>query len=118
MPYRPILPPIPQTSFQEQIGSFAPQDFVYQMGGPEPTEIINGVQIRPTTVAQMPSLEGQGAGMLLINFAPCSVNLAHVHPRATEVCHECLLIDNSLCLMFLAVSFLPHSFVLGLRTLT
>lgn len=44
-----------------------------------------GVTAERFTVYQFPALEGQGIGMLIVNMEPCSINLSHGRPRATEV---------------------------------
>lgn len=64
---------------------FNPEDFVFSLGGPEPAAPVNGFQIRAANLNQLPALEGQGISMALVNLDACTINLPHVHPRATEV---------------------------------
>lgn len=72
---------------QEKISLLNPNDFVLSIGGPEPTEPFeeDGVEARTATLASFPTLEDQGIAMAIVNIDACSINLPHVHPRATEV---------------------------------
>ena len=64
---------------------FNPEDFVFSLGGPEPSELVDNFQLRGVNLNQLPALEEQGISMALVNLGPCAINLPHVHPRATEV---------------------------------
>ncbi|KAJ1454285.1 RmlC-like cupin domain-containing protein, partial [Pelagophyceae sp. CCMP2097] len=41
--------------------------------------------IRAVTVAELPSLYGEGLSYSLFEIEPCGINLPHEHPRATEL---------------------------------
>ena len=79
-PRTPVLP-----SNQQQITMFNPEDFAFSLGGPEPEAPVNGFQIRGVNLNNLPALEGQGIAMALVNLDACTINLPHIHPRATEV---------------------------------
>ena len=64
---------------------FNPEDFAFSLGGPEPSAPVNGFQIRGVNLNNLPALEGQGISMALVNLDACTINLPHIHPRATEV---------------------------------
>eukprot|EP00903_Cladosiphon_okamuranus_P019871 g18264.t1 len=70
---------------QQQITLFNPEDFTFSLGGPEPDAPVNGFQFRAVNVNQLPALEGQGISMALVNLDACTINLPHLHPRATEM---------------------------------
>ncbi|CAM9923374.1 unnamed protein product [Ectocarpus sp. 6 AP-2014] len=70
---------------QQQITMFNPEDFVFTLGGPEPDAPVDGFQIRAATLGQIPALDGQGIAMALVNLDACTINLPHIHPRATEM---------------------------------
>eukprot|EP00904_Undaria_pinnatifida_P006379 jgi/Undpi1/2871/HiC_scaffold_14.g06248.m1 len=70
---------------QQQITMFNPEDFVFSLGGPEPSELVDNFQLRGVNLNQLPALEEQGISMALVNLGPCAINLPHVHPRATEM---------------------------------
>ncbi|CAM9752540.1 unnamed protein product, partial [Ectocarpus sp. 13 AM-2016] len=46
---------------------------------------VDGFQIRAATLGQIPALDGQGIAMALVNLDACTINLPHIHPRATEM---------------------------------
>lgn len=58
---------------------------MYELGGPFPDNLVDGLQFRGVTLSQLPALQGQGISMALVNLDPCTINLPHIHPRATEV---------------------------------
>ena len=64
---------------------FNPEDFAFTLGGPEPEAPVNGFQLRGVNLNNLPALEGQGISMALVNLDACTINLPHIHPRATEV---------------------------------
>eukprot|EP00752_Nemacystus_decipiens_P018324 g16440.t1 len=64
---------------------FNPEDFAFSLGGPEPSAPVNGFQIRGVNLNNLPALEGQGISMALVNLDACTINLPHIHPRATEM---------------------------------
>ena len=64
---------------------FDPEDFAFTLGGPEPEALVNGFQFRGVNLNNLPALEGQGIAMALVNLDACTINLPHIHPRATEV---------------------------------
>ncbi|CAM9823047.1 unnamed protein product [Ectocarpus sp. 4 AP-2014] len=70
---------------QQQITLFNPEDFVFTLGGPESDAPVDGFQIRAATLGQIPALDGQGIAMALVNLDACTINLPHIHPRATEM---------------------------------
>lgn len=70
---------------QEKIAGFAPEDFVLSLGGPDPDNAVDGVQVRPAVFQTFPALEGQGLTMGVFNVDACAVNPPHTHPRAAEV---------------------------------
>ncbi|CAM9880261.1 unnamed protein product [Laminaria digitata] len=70
---------------QGRITAFIEDDFVFNLGGPEPDNLINNFQLRGVNLNQLPALEGQGISMALVNLGPCAINLPHIHPRATEM---------------------------------
>ncbi len=78
--------PLSISSPQAQIGMLEPEDFAYTAGGPDlPGSSPTGLKLSGITMQQFPALEGQNVGMLVANFAPCSINPPHSHPRSTEV---------------------------------
>ncbi|CAN0415931.1 unnamed protein product [Pylaiella littoralis] len=70
---------------QERVTMFNMEDFVFTLGGPEPDTLVDGQQLRLATVSQIPALEGYGVSMGIVNLDPCTINLPHIHPRATEM---------------------------------
>ncbi|CAM9799943.1 unnamed protein product [Ascophyllum nodosum] len=70
---------------QEKIASFAVEDFVLPLGGPDPDNTVNGVQLRIALFQTLPVLEGQGLSMGVLNVEACAVNPPHIHPRAAEI---------------------------------
>ena len=70
---------------QQQITLFNEEDFIFPLGGPEPDNLVDNVELRAVNLNQLPALEGQGISMTLVNLGPCAINLPHIHPRATEV---------------------------------
>ncbi|CAM9577492.1 unnamed protein product, partial [Laminaria digitata] len=81
--------PSPFPPLQQKITDFNEDDFAFNLGGPEPDNLVDNFQIRGVNLNQLPALSGQGISMALVNLGPCAINLPHVHPRATEVmkCH-------------------------------
>lgn len=75
----------PVSFLQEKISAFDAEDFVFQLGGPDPDVLFDGVRVRSASVAQFPALEGQGLSTILVNIGPCGINQPRVHPRATTV---------------------------------
>lgn len=73
---------------QEQSTSLEPANFTYAAGGPDlpGNSSDTGLTLSVVTVHEFPALEGRGVGMVVANFEACSINLPHLHPRATEVC--------------------------------
>lgn len=61
---------------------------MYELGGPPPDNLVDGLQFRGVTLGQLPALQGQGISMALVNLDPCTINLPHLHPRATEVSNK------------------------------
>ena len=87
-----MLPPLiedvlvcPRVLLKEKIASFAVEDFVLPLGGPDPDNTVNGVQLRIALFQTLPVLEGQGLSMGVLNVEACAVNPPHIHPRAAEV---------------------------------
>lgn len=77
---------MPPCLVQQKITAFSPENFAFNLGGPEPDNMCpNGFPARLANINQLPSLEGQGVAMVLFNYEPCAINLPHEHPRATEV---------------------------------
>ncbi|CAN0344326.1 unnamed protein product, partial [Pylaiella littoralis] len=72
-------------SRQARITAYDAEDFVFPLGTTEATNLINGFQIRGVNVNQLPALDGYGISMALVNLDPCTINLPHLHPRATEI---------------------------------
>eukprot|EP00904_Undaria_pinnatifida_P006383 jgi/Undpi1/2875/HiC_scaffold_14.g06252.m1 len=70
---------------QQQITLFNEGDFAYTLGGPEPSDLVDGFQLRSVNLNQLAALEEQGISMTLVNLGPCAINLPHIHPRATEM---------------------------------
>ena len=70
---------------QQEITMFNPEDFAFSLGGPEPSAPVDGFQLRAVNLDNLPALAGQGISMVLFNLDACTINLPHVHPRATEV---------------------------------
>ncbi|CAM9861989.1 unnamed protein product [Pylaiella littoralis] len=70
---------------QARVTAFDADDFVFPLGTVEPTNLVNGFQIRGVNVNQLPALDGYGISMALVNLDPCTINLPHLHPRATEI---------------------------------
>eukprot|EP00904_Undaria_pinnatifida_P006385 jgi/Undpi1/2877/HiC_scaffold_14.g06254.m1 len=70
---------------QQQVTLFNEDDFAFSLGGPGPSDLVDGFQLRGVNLNQLPALEGQGISMALVNLGPCAINLPHVHPRATEM---------------------------------
>lgn len=73
---------------------FDAEDFAFSIGGPEPDNLVDGFQLRGVTVSQLPALQGQGIAMGVVNLGPCTINLPHIHPRATEV-SVCMPLDGN-----------------------
>ena len=48
---------------KEKIASFAPEDFVLLLGGPDPDNTVDGIQVRVAVFKTLPALEGQGLTM-------------------------------------------------------
>ena len=71
-------------SWQERISDFDTDDFVFNLGGPEPDALTDGFQVRAAGLAQFPVVEGQGVAMAVVNLDACTINLPHIHPRAAE----------------------------------
>eukprot|EP00904_Undaria_pinnatifida_P006374 jgi/Undpi1/2867/HiC_scaffold_14.g06244.m1 len=69
----------------ENIASFAPEDFASALGGPDSSDLVDGVQSRSVNVNHLAALGGQGISMTLVNLDACAINLPHIHPRATEM---------------------------------
>ena len=89
-----MLPPLiedvlvcPRALLKEKIASFAVEDFVLPLGGPDPDpdNAVNGVQVRAALFQTLPALEGQGLTMAVFNVEACAANPPHIHPRAAEV---------------------------------
>ncbi|CAN0244247.1 unnamed protein product, partial [Ectocarpus sp. 4 AP-2014] len=72
-------------TMQQSVGMLDASNFTYSLGGPEPSTLVDGFQIRPAFLAQFPALEGYGIAMALVNMDACTINLPHLHPRATEL---------------------------------
>ncbi|CAN0444968.1 unnamed protein product, partial [Ascophyllum nodosum] len=72
---------------KEKIASFAVEDFVLPLGGPDPDpdNAVNGVQVRAALFQTLPALEGQGLTMAVFNVEACAANPPHIHPRAAEI---------------------------------
>lgn len=64
---------------------FSAKDFTFNLAAQSADSSGLGGTIRPLSVAQLPSLAGQGVSMTLFRLDPCGINLPHVHPRATEI---------------------------------
>lgn len=64
---------------------FDAEDFTFNLGGPEPDNLVDGFQLRSVNLNQLVALGGHGISMTLVNLDACAINLPHVHPRATEV---------------------------------
>lgn len=88
--YASYTPPTFAFGAQARITAFNPEDFAFDLGGPDPDNLIEGIQLRTVNVNQLPALEGLGISMTLVNLDPCAINLPHVHPRATEVSPQLL----------------------------
>ncbi|CAM9829259.1 unnamed protein product, partial [Choristocarpus tenellus] len=63
---------------------FEAKDFAFDLAGAPATVQPGAGSIRAVTVANLPSLFGQGLAYALIDLEPCGINLPHIHPRATE----------------------------------
>ena len=64
---------------------FNASDFVFDLQGSSPVTPGRGGTIRVAQIDQLPSLAKQGMSIALFNLDACTVNLPHVHPRATEM---------------------------------
>jgi oxalate decarboxylase/phosphoglucose isomerase-like protein (cupin superfamily) len=65
---------------------FNKNDFVFDFN--KAKVVVKGGEsstIKPLTVDQLPSLQGEGISYVLFDFEPCAANLPHIHPRATEL---------------------------------
>lgn len=63
---------------------FDAKDFVYDLMGSVPVASSNGGTVQTLTVANLPSLAGQGVALTLFNIESCGINLPHSHPRAVN----------------------------------
>lgn len=96
----PILPPTQMVTILRNISNpnipitptarelrqrFEASDFVFDLlNSPSDSPEGLGGDIRPMSVSQLPSLEGQNVAYTLFTIEPCGINLPHAHPRATE----------------------------------
>ena len=64
---------------------FKAKDFVYDFNTAKPLNGSGGGTLKPLFVSQMPALQGEGVAFTLFKLDPCSINLPHTHPRATEL---------------------------------
>ena len=87
------VPLVSLSPLQQQITAFDKEDFAFALGGPEPDNLVDNFQLRGVNLNQLPALAGQGISMAIVNLGPCAINLPHVHPRATEVSRQSLVVE-------------------------
>ena len=76
-------------TFARLMAKHKSKDFLFDLDNSNP--VLNGNNtIRQATVAQMPSLAYMGISFALFEFAPCGINLPHIHPRASELIYVSL----------------------------
>jgi hypothetical protein len=64
---------------------FIAKDFVYDFNTAKPMNGSGGGTLNPLFVSQLPALQGEGVAYTLFKLDPCSINLPHFHPRASEL---------------------------------
>ena len=71
-------------TFAKLMSKYKTRDFMFDLDNSN-SLVRNGDNvIRRATVAQMPSLAYMGISFATIVFAPCGINIPHIHPRASE----------------------------------
>ena len=71
-------------TFVQLMSKYKTKDFVFDLDNSFGFSRNGNSTIRRATVAQMPSLAYLGISFATIEFAPCGINIPHIHPRATE----------------------------------